>query len=109
MGTARTWTRFGLTAALGLGVLILAGCAAQAGAAPAPGDPTLAGFWLGVWHGIIVPVTFIVSLFNDHVAIYAVHNTGAWYDFGFVLGLGVPTVIFRGSSAAKPRSGKASR
>jgi hypothetical protein len=42
---------------------------------------------LGLWHGIIVPVTFVISLFTDDVNIYEVDNNGNWYDFGFVLGL----------------------
>jgi len=49
----------------------------------------VAGFWLGVWHGLIAPITFIVSLFTDKVGIYAVHNSGNWYNFGFVLGAGL--------------------
>jgi len=49
----------------------------------------VAGFWLGVWHGLIAPVTFIVSLFSDMVGIYDVHNSGSWYNFGFVLGAGL--------------------
>ncbi len=49
----------------------------------------VAGFWLGVWHGLIAPVTFIVSLFSDKVGIYDVHNSGNWYNFGFVLGAGL--------------------
>ena len=49
----------------------------------------VAGFWLGVWHGLIAPITFIVSLFNDRVGIYDVHNSGNWYNFGFVLGAGL--------------------
>jgi len=46
------------------------------------------GFWGEVWHGLIVSFSFIGSLFSDDIAIYAVNNTGGWYDFGFVLGLG---------------------
>ena len=46
------------------------------------------GFWYGLWHGIILPVSWIVSLFSDNVAIYDLDNNGGWYDFGFVLGLG---------------------
>jgi hypothetical protein len=46
-----------------------------------------AGFWAGVWHGLIVIITFIISLFTDTVGIYEINNTGGWYDFGFVLGL----------------------
>jgi hypothetical protein len=49
----------------------------------------IAGFWLGVWHGLIAPITFIVSLFSDKVGIYDVHNSGNWYNFGFVLGAGL--------------------
>jgi len=49
----------------------------------------LAGFWQGLWHGIIAPVTFIVSLFNHNVHIYEVHNSGAWYNLGYLLGLSI--------------------
>ena len=48
-------------------------------------DP--AGFWYGLWHGIILVVAFVVSLFSETVRIYEPHNAGAWYDFGFVLGI----------------------
>jgi hypothetical protein len=60
------------------------------------GDP--AGFWLGLWHGIIAPITFIISLFSDTVGMYEVRNNGGWYDFGFFLGLGV---LFGGSHGAR--------
>ena len=46
------------------------------------------GFWGGLWHGMILPFAWIGSLFSDDVAIYAYNNTGGWYDFGFVLGVG---------------------
>lgn len=46
------------------------------------------GFWSGLWHGIVLPLSFIGSLLSDNIAIYGVNNTGGWYDFGFVLGLG---------------------
>ena len=61
-----------------------------------------AGFWLGFWHGIIIPVTFVISLFNDNVSIYDVHNNGNWYDFGFMLGIAGPfSGIAGGSSVAR--------
>ena len=56
-----------------------------------------AGFWLGLWHGIIAPFTFIISLFSDSVAMYAINNNGGWYDFGFVLGAGI---LFGGGKKA---------
>ena len=45
------------------------------------------GFWMGLWHGVIAPVTLVISLFVDNVRIYEVHNNGNWYNFGFVLGI----------------------
>jgi hypothetical protein len=44
------------------------------------------GFWYGLWHGFILLISFIVSLFDPDVAIYATYNNGGWYDFGFLLG-----------------------
>ena len=76
--------------------LALAGCAAtQAADAIAPTAP---GFLLGLWHGFIFPVAWIVSLFAPKVAIYAVPNNGGWYDFGYFLGI----VVF-GVGARKSR------
>lgn len=46
------------------------------------------GFLFGLLHGFITPISFIVGLFDDNVAIYAVNNSGGWYDFGFLLGSG---------------------
>jgi hypothetical protein len=45
-----------------------------------------AGFWSGLWHGLIVPITFLVSLFKRDVRIYETSNSGRWYDFGFLIG-----------------------
>ena len=79
--------------------VIAAGCAAGANPQVDTGqDP--AGFWLGLWHGFITPVTFVVSLFRDNVNVYEVANNGNWYDAGFVLGL---SMIFSGGGAAGRR------
>lgn len=69
-----------------LSVLALSACAAGPNPALDTG-PDPAGFWLGLWQGFILPVTFVVSLFTDDVSIYEVQNSGGWYDFGYVLGL----------------------
>jgi len=37
------------------------------------------GFWWGLLHGFISLFTFIISLFKEEVAIYAVNNNGGWY------------------------------
>lgn len=87
--------------ALVLLALVVAGCAA--GANPEVGTPaadgTVAGFWLGLWHGVIAPVTFVISLFTGDVGVYEVHNNGGWYDFGFVFGLGA--IVGGGSSGGR--------
>ena len=82
-------------------VLLLAACAA--GANPdvgtvAPGAGRPAGFWLGLWHGIILPITWIVSLFTSTVSPYEVHNSGNWYDVGFVAGI---CLVFGGPLGAR--------
>jgi hypothetical protein len=65
--------------------LLLAACAAtQSRDAVQPQAP---GFLLGLWHGFIFPVAWVISLFTDKVAIYAVPNNGGWYDFGYFLGI----------------------
>lgn len=67
--------------------VLLSGCAYTADIENCIGNDAY-GFWGGLWHGMIVPFSFIGSLFFDNMAIYAVDNNGAWYDFGFVLGVG---------------------
>lgn len=49
------------------------------------------GFWNGLWHGMIAPISFFGSLFSDDIAMYGINNNGSWYDFGFVLGAGILT------------------
>ena len=43
----------------------------------------------GLWHGIIAPVTLVISFFNSDVHMYEVHNAGPEYDIGFLLGVAV--------------------
>lgn len=70
-----------------MALLMVAGCAA--GPNPMATKTADAGFWLGLWQGLIAPITFVISLFSDTVNVYEVHNNGNWYDFGFVLGLSI--------------------
>lgn len=65
----------------------------------------VAGFWRGLWHGIIAPITFIVSLFNHSIQMYDVHNNGGWYNFGFLFGL---TTIWGGGGHRAGRWGRRS-
>jgi len=52
------------------------------------------GFVHGFWHGIILPFSWLWSLLDETTAIYAVYNSGGWYDFGFISGI----ILFVGSS-----------
>ena len=73
---------------------LLSGCAAAAN--PLAGADAPAGFWLGLWHGFISPITLVISLFSTQVGIYEVHNNGGWYNFGFVFGA---SLFFGGGGA----------
>ncbi len=88
-------------AALVTVALILAACTAGPNDVASINSAHLAGFWPGLWHGLISPITFLISLFDNHVTIYDVHNNGNWYNFGFMLGV---SAVFSGG-AGGARSG----
>lgn len=48
---------------------------------------TQAGFFSGVWHGWIAPVSLIVGIFQNDIRIYEPNNTGWWYDLGFYIAI----------------------
>lgn len=75
-----------LLVAVVVATLALSSCAAGPNPSAGAGEEA-AGFWLGLWHGIILPVTFVISLFTDNVSVYEVANNGNWYDFGFFVGV----------------------
>ena len=84
-------------------VLVLSSCAPGPNSYVKTADEkgNVAGFWAGLWHGMISPITFVISLFTTKVNIYDVHNSGNWYDFGFILGAGI---LLGGGSSASRRS-----
>jgi len=88
-------------------VVVLAACAAGPNDATGTGED--AGFWLGLWHGFISPVTFVISLFTDDVNIYEVQNNGNWYDFGFIFGISMAFGGAAGSGGAGSRRKRSSR
>ena len=57
------------------------------------GNGLVARAGAGLWHGIIAPVTLVLSFFNSDVHMYEVHNVGSEYDLGFLLGVGVVIAI----------------
>jgi hypothetical protein len=88
--------------------LFLAGC--TAGANPLANTPNhqgeVAGFFLGLWQGIIFPFAFLTSLVVEGISVYEVHNTGIWYNLGYLIGL---AMIFEGGSGAVSHGGTDSR
>lgn len=57
-----------------------------------PGDGTYtaakpAGFFWGIWHGWIAPVSLILGLFRKGIRVYETMNVGWWYDFGFYIAI----------------------
>ena len=97
-----------VTAATTLLLILLTGCV------PGPNElartpdeeGNVAGFWMGLWQGVIMPVSFVISLFTSDVQIYEVHNTGGWYNFGYLLGL---MIVLGGSSGGASRGRSRSR
>jgi uncharacterized lipoprotein YehR (DUF1307 family) len=49
----------------------------------------VAGVLQGLWHGLIAPVTLIMSFFNENVQMYEVHNDGKEYNLGYLLGVAI--------------------
>ena len=62
----------------------LAGCG-FVGARPAS-VASMPGFFVGIWDGLIAPWTLLLRAFID-IRMYAVPNSGWWYDAGFLLGI----------------------
>ncbi len=65
-------------------VVILSGCI--------PGDGTNtpekpAGFFWGIWHGWVAPVSLVIGIFKKNIRIYEVNNAGWWYDLGFYIAI----------------------
>lgn len=73
-----------LTMTLALLAAGLSGCIPGDGKHTA-GKP--AGFFWGIWHGWIAPVSLVVGIFNRSIRVYEPHNRGWWYDFGFYMAI----------------------
>jgi hypothetical protein len=61
--------------------------------------PRPAGFWLGLWQGAIVLLSFITSWFDKNITIYQAGNNGFWYNLGYLLG--VTIALGSGGRASK--------
>jgi len=67
-----------------LTILVFTSCTPGSGASSFD-DP--AGFFMGIWHGWIAPVSLFMGFFNSEIRVYEIHNTGWWYDFGFYIAI----------------------
>lgn len=73
---------FLLAIVLFITLLVLTGCIPGDGSI-SPDDP--AGFFWGIWHGWIAPLSLILSIFREPYQIYESINSGFGYDFGFYI------------------------
>jgi hypothetical protein len=48
-----------------------------------------ANFWVGLFNGLISPITLLISLFTGAISMYEVHNVGWGYNAGFLLGIAI--------------------
>ena len=79
-----TLKRFGTILLLCLLLFLIAGCAPGSGS-NSPETP--AGFFKGIWHGWIAPVSLIWGIFNPLIRVYEPYNSGWFYDFGFYIAI----------------------
>jgi hypothetical protein len=63
----------------------------------------VAGILLGIWHGIISPVTLVLSFVNQGAQMYEVHNDGSQYNLGFLLGVALVFVILGATAGSRRR------
>ena len=44
------------------------------------------GFFSGLFHGVIIPISLILSMFTEY-KVYAIPNSGFYYKLGFMTGI----------------------
>jgi hypothetical protein len=64
-----------------------------------------ANFWLGLWQGLIICLSFIASWFDNNIVLYQVHNNGFWYNLGFIIGIAI-SVGSGGAGGSKTKKSK---
>jgi len=63
----------------------------------------VAGILPGIWHGIISPVTMVLSFVNRTGQMYEVHNDGSEYNFGFLLGVAIVFLLLGATAGSRRR------
>ena len=82
-----------------LGIILLFLISCLSSCAPSGYEYHEAGFFSGIWHGMIIVFSLLGKLFGAKIGIYAEHNTGFTYWLGFILGIGA----FGGGSSSASR------
>ncbi|MFY9176416.1 MAG: hypothetical protein WBI74_11570 [Caldicoprobacterales bacterium] len=75
---------------LSVSLLIIAMLMILTGCIPGDGRNTQqkpAGFFWGIWHGWMAPISLIIGIFDDRIRIYEVFNKGWTYDFGYYIAI----------------------
>lgn len=67
------------------------------------GQNKISGILLGIWHGVISPVTLVVSFINPNIQMYEVHNDGGPYNLGFLFGVAIIFLILGASVGSRRR------
>ena len=80
-----------------LSLLLLTGCAPAQESITATGP----GFWGGLWDGLTAWFALIGHLLGADWRVYDVYNKGAFYDWGFLAGLG----FYAAAAARAARNG----
>lgn len=73
-----------------IGILLVFVLIGLSGCLPGDGSATSsdpAGFFWGIWHGWMAPLTLIIGIFDSDIRVYELYNTGWWYDFGFYIAI----------------------
>jgi hypothetical protein len=65
-----------------------------------------ANFWLGLWQGLIIYLSFIASWFDNNIVLYQVHNNGFWYNLGYIIALSVSVGAGARASRTKAKAKK---
>jgi hypothetical protein len=63
----------------------------------------VAGILMGIWHGVISPVTLVISFINSNVQMYEVHNDGGQYNLGFLIGVAIIFLVLGASAGSRYR------
>ena len=63
----------------------------------------VAGFPIGLWHGMLMPAALPGMLMGQDLPIYATKNTGRPYNIGYAMGINGCGMLFFGVAFWRPR------